>query len=93
MRGTIPPLPQYFMERCLVKHREDFIFYCLEHAVKCNYQADRDVGKRTLLHRILGNQAETMNLITVQSLAFMMTVKKLYFTIGNLLNTYIYKCP
>jgi len=27
MRGAIPPLPQYvFVEWCLVKHRDNFIF-------------------------------------------------------------------
>jgi hypothetical protein len=27
MRGAIPPLPQYFMAWCLVKHRGNFTFY------------------------------------------------------------------
>jgi hypothetical protein len=29
MHGAIPPLPQYFMMWCLVKHRDNFTFYML----------------------------------------------------------------
>jgi hypothetical protein len=34
MRGAIPPLPQYFfIARCLVKHRDNFIFtFYLSHS-------------------------------------------------------------
>jgi hypothetical protein len=42
MRGAIPPFPQYvFMAWCLLKHRDNFIFYSLLQGSKFRQNAGR----------------------------------------------------
>jgi hypothetical protein len=60
MRGSVPPLPQYvFMARCLVKPRDNFIFYlCIIRTGNVDYIDDFSC----LVH---GNHSQNSSLLPI----------------------------